>query len=200
MNIKISNFQENVLFAGKCFIIMRRNIRKPREGSTMGTQIFTYEDVISYAVLIEQRGAKLYTQAAEGANSEPAKNVLKFLAEQEKKHEKYFLKLKEEIQAGNKSKVNMDDETVGYLGALAKGEIFPESTAAFSKRFGTLKDVVAFGKQTEKDSILFYNELLSLGWDEQTEEILRAIIKEEKKHLVQLTELDELVAERDVFY
>ena len=54
--------------------------------------------------------------------------------------------------------------------------------------------------QAEKDSILFYVELARLGWEETTRSILQSIIKEEKKHLVQLVELRQLIEERDVYY
>ncbi|HHY82684.1 MAG TPA: ferritin family protein [Clostridiales bacterium] len=166
----------------------------------MGIQNYSYEDVVEYAVLIEQRGIKLYTRAAEGTKNEPARNILLHLAEQERKHEEYFLKLKENVHTGGSRKVDVEDETIGYLSALAKSEIFPDSEDSFQERFKTLKDVVDFGKQAEKDSILFYNELITLGWDERTKDILRAIIREEKKHLVQLAELNELIAERDIYY
>ena len=51
----------------------------------MGTVHYTYEDVISYAVLIEQKGIKLYTDA-EGLNSR--RNIL--LICRTRKHEEYF--------------------------------------------------------------------------------------------------------------
>lgn len=166
----------------------------------MGAQMFTYEDVLNYALLIEQRGVKLYTDAANGLTNEPARNILLHLAEQEKNHEAYFQKLKREASKNGHQKVELDDETVGYLAVLAKSEIFSSGDVDFGARFKTLKDVIEFGKQTEKESILFYVELSRLKWDADTAGILQSIIKEEKRHLVQLVEIERLIDERDVYY
>jgi rubrerythrin len=166
----------------------------------MGTEKYSYEDVVDYAVLIEQRGVKLYKDAARGLKNEPARNVLLHLAEQEKQHEAYFRELKNDVHNNKNRKVELDDETVGYLGALTKSEVFPSDDKQFRERFKTLKDVIAFGMQAEKDSILFYVELSRHVWDDHSAGILQSIIREEKRHLVQLLELDRLVDERDVYY
>ena len=88
----------------------------------------------------------------------------------------------------------------GYLAALAESEIFSDDGKPDDQKFNTLQDVIEFGMQTEKDSILFYVELSRLNWEDTTIEILQSIIQEEKKHLVQLAELKQLVEERDVYY
>lgn len=166
----------------------------------MRTTQYTYEDVIGYAILIEQRGIKLYTDAAKGIKNEPARNILLHLAEQERQHEQYFLKLKAEVKTHDSRKVDMDDQSLGYLAALAESEIFANDGKPYDEKFKTLQDVIEFGMQTEKDSILFYVELSRLNWEKTTREILQSIIQEEKRHLVQLVELKQLIEERDVYY
>lgn len=166
----------------------------------MRTAQYTYEDIIGYAVLIEQRGIQLYTDAAKGLKNDPARNILLHLAEQERQHEQYFLKLKSEVKTHDSRKVDMDDQSLGYLAALAESEIFSDDGKPDDQKFNTLQDVIEFGMQTEKDSILFYVELSRLNWEDTTIEILQSIIQEEKKHLVQLAELKQLVEERDVYY
>lgn len=37
---------------------------------------FSYEQIIDYAINIEQRGANLYTSAASKLKNEPARNIL----------------------------------------------------------------------------------------------------------------------------
>ncbi|HHU78415.1 MAG: ferritin family protein [Caldicoprobacterales bacterium] len=164
----------------------------------MGTAQYTYEYVISYAIIIEQRGIKLYEDAANELDYEPAKNILLHLAEQERMHEKYFMKLKDEMNSSRRLELN--DEAVGYLSVLVESEILPEDNRPFNERFKTLQDVIEFGMQTEKDSILFYTQLSMLDWDEGTKKVLHTIIQEEKKHLIQLVELRNLIEERDVYY
>lgn len=63
---------------------------------TLGS--FSYHEVIELAANIEQRGYELYTKAAEIAQPEPAKNILIFLAEQEKNHEEAFRKMYRDIE------------------------------------------------------------------------------------------------------
>lgn len=43
-------------------------------------------------------------------------------------------------------------------------------------------------------------ELARFAWDENAVNVLNSIAGEEKKHLVQLQELDVLIEERDIYY
>ena len=167
----------------------------------MKTVHFTYEDIIGYAILIERRGIALYAEAAEAVKNEPGRNILLHLAEQERQHEKYFMQLQKEVSSKNGRVVEMDDQVVGYLAALAESEIFADDDGRpYDQKFETLQDVIEFGMQAEKDSILFYVELSRLNWEESTKNILQSIIQEEKRHLVQLVELRDLIEERGVYY
>lgn len=167
----------------------------------MSIQGFSHEHIIQFAASIEQRGVQLYTAAAGKIRQEAARNVLLHLAEQERKHEAAFRRLYLEITENKKAvPKDIDDEAAGYISALVSAEVFPAEDDAFLQGIETLKDVVAVGLKTEKDSILFYQELMSFGWDSESEQTLSRILQEEKKHLVQLKDLEELIEERDVYY
>ena len=131
---------------------------------------------------------------------EPARNILLHLAQQEREHEAYFRGLKKDILISNYRIGKLDDEAVGYLSVLVDNDIFPSNDKEFIEQFKTLKDVINSSKQAEKDSILFYMELARFAWDENAVNVLNSIAGEEKKHLVQLQELDVLIEERDIYY
>lgn len=162
---------------------------------------FCYHEVIELAANIEHRGYELYIKASELARQEPAKNILLFLAEQEKKHEKGFREMYEDIkkQDSNKS-TQLSEESLTYLGSLTDSSVFPADDGQFLEKIKTLDDVIDAAKQAEKDSILFYVELSNYAPDEETAEFYRLIIEEEKHHLIKVQELDKLIKERGVVY
>ena len=167
----------------------------------MSVQGFSHEQIIQFAASIEQRGVQLYTAAAGKVNQEAARNILLHLAEQEKKHEATFRRLYMDITENRKAVPQaIDDEAAGYISALVSAEVFPAKDDAFLKGIETLSDCLAAGIKTEKNSILFYQELISFGWDADSKQTLNSILQEEKKHLVQLKDLEKYIEERDIYY
>ena len=84
-----------------------------------------------------------------------------------------------------------DLETSSYLSAIAAEIVFPGGVLAsmMNRRLETVRDVLLHAIGSEKDSLLFYMELLLDTKNEQTAQVLRAIISEEKRHLVDLQQL-----------
>lgn len=162
---------------------------------------FSYHEVIELAANIEHRGYELYTKASELAQQESAKNILLFLAEQEKKHEKAFREMYEDIKKQDSNKpIQFSEESLTYLGSLSDSSVFPANDDQFLEKIKTLDDVIDVARQAEKDSILFYVELSNYAPDEATEEFYRLIIDEEKHHLIKIHELDNLIKERGIVY
>ena len=56
----------------------------------------------------------------------------------------------------------MDDQSIGYLAALAESN-FSDDGKPDDQKFNTLQDVIEFGMQTEKDSILYVELSSSTG-------------------------------------
>ncbi len=167
----------------------------------MSLESLSYHQVIELAATFEQRGYELYTKASKLAEQEPAKNMLLFLAEQEKKHEQAFRKMYENIKNIDSGElVSISEESLDYLDALSKSSIFPADDNKFLEQIKSLDDVLEVATQTEKDSILFYVELSFYAPDEETEKFFKFIIGEEKNHLVKIQQLDKLIKERGVVY
>ncbi len=166
----------------------------------MEIQTFNHKEAIEIAKAIEERGYRLYTECAQKLKDGFAKNVMVFLAEQEKQHIKAFEALYKRIIIEESHLDEMDEETAKYLKALAKTFVFPEDEKEFVDRLDKFEDVLSVSMQAEKDSIMFYSELAILSSNQEAVKLFRGLAAEEKKHLVKLEELSNLVEERGIYY
>jgi len=166
----------------------------------MEIQTFNHKEAIEIAKSIEERGYRLYTEWARKLKDGFAKNVLEFLAEQEKQHIKAFEDLYQRIIKEESHLDELDEESEKYLKALAKTFVFPDDEKEFVDRQEKFEDVLAFSMQAEKDSIMFYTELAILSSNQEAVKLFRGLAAEEKKHLIKLQELAKLVEERGIYY
>ncbi|MGI6705745.1 MAG: ferritin-like domain-containing protein [Clostridia bacterium] len=166
----------------------------------MEIQTFNHKEAIEIAKSIEERGYRLYTEWARKLKDGFAKNTLEFLAEQEKLHIKAFEDLYKKIIEEDSHLGELDEEAEKYLKALAQTFVFPEDPKEFVERQDKFEDILAFAIQAEKDSIIFYTELAILSGNEEAVKLFRGLAAEEKKHLLKLKELSDLVEERGIYY
>ncbi|PLV58056.1 ferritin family protein [Thermotoga sp. KOL6] len=137
------------------------------------------KDLLNIALKIESTGYTYYKNLAERSEGE-AKALFERLAEQERDHSRKF----KEILDKYEQDLNPSDEVLGYLESLAEMSIFPklENTPP-----DDLREAVRRAIEVEKDSIIFYSEIL--GYVPEKEPV-QAIIEEEKKHLRDLLRLE----------
>ncbi|MDH3973273.1 MAG: ferritin family protein [Deltaproteobacteria bacterium] len=150
--------------------------------------LFSASEVMTIAIQIEKNGLNFYNAMAAKSENKEAKELFKFLADEEVKHYSTFQKLlnglkKLEISAYDQEEYN------NYLGALTSSRVFNRdaNTAEFVKDLTDL-DAVEIAIEAEKDSILFYYELLEQAFSEDKNEIEK-VIKEEKIHYAKLIKL-----------
>ncbi|HEY8541456.1 MAG TPA: ferritin family protein [Pseudothermotoga sp.] len=139
-------------------------------------------DLISIAVQIEANGYVFYDNLAKGQRNEKLKEFFTRLADQERVHQQIFKSLTEQIEHSASISSWIEDEVSGYLKSFAEVSIFPAMEK--SKRDLTFKQALDIAINVEKDSIIFYSELLKYISDEK--KTIEAIINEEKKHLIDL--------------
>ena len=153
----------------------------------------TFNDLeaLDIAITIEQRGEKFYRLAIPLAPDLEVKSMLENLAKQEHEHVATFQALYNEAL---EKKEDFDDaylfdpEVAAYLRAMVESSVFPtdaEQQNVLSK-LRHITDVFATGIQAEKDSILFYTEMVIHSKYTEAKEAFRRLIQEEKKHLVDL--------------
>lgn len=137
----------------------------------------------TFAISLEERGEGFYRRAAEKAADQEVKQVFLRLAEDEQEHARHFrLMVRPGAPAPN-------PEAARYVQAvLANPEaLFP--SLAEAAEAGERRSVLALAIQTEKDSILLYEELLALAAADDERQSLLRILKAEKFHLLELRDL-----------
>jgi rubrerythrin len=153
--------------------------------------IFNDLEAIKLAIAIEERGERFYRQSARKVSDSTARVLLERLAEDEKEHKAVFEGMYQEFL---KNKDEFDDEylydqdVAAYFNALAHSLIFPneEEQARVVDQLQSLEDVIRFGIQAEKDSILLYTQMIISSKLSEAKDAFRRLLKEEKRHLVDL--------------
>ena len=164
----------------------------------MARSNFNDLEALSLAIKIENRGEAFYTQSISLAQNQDTKQMLAELAEQERDHAATFQKIYNEL-SGQKQSFDddylYDPEVSAYLRTMAESSVFPsdEGLKEMMKDIKDITDVLKIGIQAEKDSILFYTEMIINARYVEAKDAFRRLLKEEKKHLMDLqTRLNEL--------
>lgn len=150
---------------------------------------FNVIEVIEMAKDIEKRGYDFYKNQSEKTQNKELKELFTKLADDELDHYNRFEELGEMIKEQTKKELEYvyDPEVSAYLEAIVEFTIFPAEEGV---EISDIIDAVQIAIYAEKDSILFYNEMLEHNDDDQTAVILKKLIKEEKQHLLDLVRYD----------
>ncbi|MGH0052240.1 MAG: ferritin family protein [Sphaerochaetaceae bacterium] len=140
-------------------------------------------DLFEVAIELEQEGIQFYSNLAEKAPSEGFANIFTMLANDERKHERYFRALQKK-----NTPVKVDTTVVEAAKRVFKAfdpDTFPPST----DQIPAYQEALA----VEKKSIDFYKEQLPLVTDEEAKQSLSLILSEEKHHYEVLEEMLKLI-------
>jgi rubrerythrin len=152
--------------------------------------VFTAGELYEIAVGIERNGVAYYDSLAEGATDRGLKETYGFLANMERHHVEVFQKLR--AGAGTGAVVPEVDEAeyAGYLQALIDSSVFTNDQVArdVAKSVAGPAEALQIALGAEKDSILFYTEMRDLV-PQLERDAVAEIIKEERKHVRELSEL-----------
>jgi rubrerythrin len=147
--------------------------------------MFTLNDIINLAIRIEKNGEETYRKAQKEVSNPSLASTLKWLAEDEVEHEKWFTRLRE------KAATVAEDPRLEEMGkAILEGVLGDQSFSIKDADFSKIEDVnslLELSVEFEKDTILFYEMLGTFIDDKETLNQLDKIIEEEKSH-VQLLE------------
>lgn len=157
----------------------------------MSVSGFNDVEALKIAINLENDGYELYSRAIETARSPSLESTFRLLAQQELDHKARFQKLLDELQdKGDYTHYIDSQEVEAYIRALVEPRIFPKGEGAEEalSRIKSPEEAIRLGIEAEKNSILFYSELTSLTNRVNARRIFSALIKEEKHHLVILTD------------
>ena len=154
---------------------------------------FTANEIFEAAIRIEEGGANFYRRAAELQADGQNREFLQKLAEMEGAHKTAFVEMQKGVSEAEKSTTVFDpnDESSLYLAAMVDshgGEGSPSAANALTGR-ESMEEILTIAIGLEKESILFYLGLRDLVPPKFGQEKVDTIIKEERKHVIQLDTL-----------
>ena len=147
--------------------------------------LFSASEVVTMAVQIEKNGLEFYSKMAKKAQTEKSEELFKFLAAEEVRHAATFKTMLNSLKQLELTAVE-EEEYNNYLGALTSSRVFNQDVNT-DEMVKNLDDMAAIDMaiEAEKDSILFYYELMEQAMNEDKAAIER-VIKEEKSHYAML--------------
>ena len=148
--------------------------------------LFSAPEVVKMALEIERNGIVFYNAMANKTDDENVRELCVFLAGEEVRHKITFQKVLDGL-VKVELKASEEEEYNNYLRALTSSRIFKTDVNIEELMEGLKNDVEAIDLaiETEKDSILFYYELMDQSIDEDRSDI-EGVIKEEKAHYAKL--------------
>lgn len=146
-------------------------------------QGFSVEDIIDVAVKIEQAGKKFYSNLAIQEVNEPVRDVFVYLSNEEENHVKSFEYLAYILRDENL--FTCSGEYKEYLDAVIKAHIFFNQDPDNLERIETPREALEMSIRFERDSIMVFNELMSLVGD-KGKEALQNLIFQEQTHIQKL--------------
>lgn len=150
-------------------------------------KIFSKQDLLEMAIHIEEEGERFYKLMQEKVEDEKLKELLNYLAVEEKRHAITFKEIYSQIENEDFISAYPDDEANRYLHAWVDSQVFIDWDKLTTKSIWNISEILDLAISLEKDSILFYYEIEKYI-PEKDKKILYEIIKQEKLHLSQLTE------------
>ncbi len=146
--------------------------------------MFLIEDIIDLAIQIERNAEKVYRKAQKNTSTPELVSFLKWLADEEMAHAKWFSGLKKTVT------IEHQDPDVAKMGKALLSDVlgtqsFSLKDADFSE-IHQLSQLLSVAIEFEGDKVSFYSLLLPFIDDAATREFLESIILEEKNHIRRL--------------
>ena len=143
---------------------------------------FQVEDLLSMAVIMEQKGYDFYSAVIEKSPERRVKNEIRFLREEEARHKALFQDMLKKKGKSTSGKVSAALDVV-----LQREVIHPLEELLASKKIESNSDALSFGAAMEQKSIDFYKGLAALPGAATLGADLAAIITEEEGHKHKIT-------------
>jgi len=148
--------------------------------------MFTAHEVFDLAVQIEENGEKFYRDGMEKVTDPAVRALLEKLADEEVRHRETFQRMKKALD-----RRDGDLWADRISGAVLQSFIEDKAFSLEEADFASVRDeetLLQIAVGFEKDSITFYEILLSFSPSAETAELIRAVIAEEHRHIALLEE------------
>ena len=149
--------------------------------------IYSGAEIFQIAMELEEAGRVFYETLAEKSEDHDLADLCRNLAVQETNHYRKFKKMSEELVERPASRPLTWDE-LHFAQILIEEHVLSDPEAARDAAgSGDVAGMLETAIRLEKDSVLFYNELLA-EVDEKDAPAVQEIIDEEKRHVRSLVE------------
>jgi len=139
------------------------------------------------AVQLEKNGEQIYLNAVDQTNDPGLKQLLKWMAGEERRHAQWFSELNNPIIGDDDDEI-LKDMSDALVDDFIHGQTFSLKEVDFSL-ITHQNELIQTFIEFEKDTILFYTILIPFVKDAYTIKELNRIIAEEETHIQKLTEL-----------
>ncbi len=146
---------------------------------------YSATEIIEQAVQTEKLGFEFYSSMARKfEKDEEFRKLFEMLAGKEQEHEEKFSKLKERV---GDQKLEGWEEASKYLRAIVESEFFLGNNKSLPslEHLKTIGDAVRFAIGFEKETLLYFHSVKDVI---KENEIILEIVREEKSHIVWLSE------------
>lgn len=151
--------------------------------------VFSGSEIVSFGIQIEKNGRDFYKALAEKAKSDKAKDIFRFLMEEEEKHILVFWKILDSLKEYEPQET-YPGEYFAYMTMLAGEYVFTQSDKGreTAKNTKNDKDAIDVGIRLEKESIVFYGEMKKVVPEDQGAAVEK-LIDQENAHIFKLLKL-----------
>lgn len=150
---------------------------------------FRANEIANVAIEIEKKGREFYMLAAQKAKSSEIKDIFTYLADEETKHEQVFRSMLDRLGDVEMPAWASHEEYMQYLEALIESHmLFGELGRKFMERADSEMDVLKMAMSFEKDTMLFFMEMMELV-PASEKYVVQQCYEEERKHLRDLSKM-----------
>lgn len=144
-------------------------------------------EVVEMAIKTEESGMIFYQGAAKKTKNSKLKQLFEFLAGEEIKHKQIFTDLYTTIKDNPQSVPYNWEEMSLYLKAITESRFFVGKSKSINliKEAKTPKKALDFALGFERDTLLFYTEIISIV-SAANRRLVEKIVAQEKNHIRQL--------------
>ncbi len=149
---------------------------------------YSSREILTIAVKIEKNGHDFYLKLSKESKDDKLKTLFTELAKMETEHVNLFSEMLQNVPDDDfetLSSFGFSEEIFLYLEAIADSKIFVKNNNFSLDTQQDIMNVFAIALALEKDSIIFYYELLAY-MSEQHKKTIETILTEEKKHILLL--------------
>ena len=150
---------------------------------------FNAGEVFKIALRLEENGGRFYETAAAKPFSAEVRELFRHLAQAEKSHQAFLAGLLAQVPPTGSTVWDPDNELDQYLKLMADQHVFSRGQAELDRLIAGLTDLsqaVSLAMSFEKDTIVFFLELMNAADNPESREQMKKLVDEERGHLRRL--------------